>query len=236
MDNYTTSNYASSYDKGIVSEQSLLRDVYVWMSAALAITGFVSYYVSNDYNILSLIFGNQTVFWGLCIAELALVLGLSAAINKISAMTATLMFIIYSVINGATLASIFLVYEMGSIASTFFVTAGTFGAMAIYGSATKTDLTKIGNICIMALIGIIIASLVNIFLVKSGMMELIINIAGVVIFVGLTAYDSQKIKALLYNAESTEVGQKIAVLGALTLYLDFINLFLKLLALFGKKK
>lgn len=236
MDNYTTSSYASTYDRGVSAETSLIRDVYVWMSAALVITGLVAYYVANDYNILSIIFGNQMVFWGLCIAELAIVLGLSAAINKISAFTATIMFIVYSVLNGATLSSIFLLYEMGSIASTFFVTAGTFGAMAIYGSVTKTDLTKIGNICFMALIGIIIASLVNIFLVKSGMMELIINIAGVVIFVGLTAYDSQKIKALLYNAESMEVGQKIAVLGALTLYLDFINLFLKLLALFGKKK
>lgn len=236
MDNYTTSNYATSYDRGVSAEASLLRDVYVWMSAALVITGLVSYYVANDMNLLYMIFSNQMVFWGLCIAELALVLGLSAAINRISAFTATLMFILYSVINGATLSCIFLAYELGSIASTFFVTAGTFGAMAIYGSVTKTDLTKIGNICIMALIGIIIASLVNIFLVKSGMMELIINIAGIIIFVGLTAYDSQKIKAMLYQAETTEVGQKIAVLGALTLYLDFINLFLKLLALFGKKK
>ena len=147
------------------------------------------------------------------------------------------MFIIYSILNGATLASIFLVYTMSSIASTFFVAAGTFGVMALYGYVTKSDLTRIGNICLMALIGLIIATLVSMFW-QNSMLQMIITYAGVILFVGLTAYDSQKIKRLLTadGIEVTEETQKIALLGALTLYLDFINLFLYLLRLLGDRK
>lgn len=227
--------YGMQYSQSTaVAQNTLIKNVYLWMTGALTITGLVAYYVSNDYDILSLIFSSKLVFWGLFICEFGLVVALNAAINKISALTATIMFLLYSVINGATLSSIFLLYSMSSIATTFFVTAGTFGAMALYGSITKSDLTKIGNICFMGVIGIIIASIVNIFIGNS-MMDLIISVIGIIIFVGLTAYDSQKIKAMLYGAEENETTHKIAVLGALSLYLDFVNLFLYLLRLFGRR-
>lgn len=226
---------SESYERS--AQISLFRNVYLWMGMALAITGFTALFVSNSYNLLSLILGNQLVFWGLLIGELALVWYLSARINKLSFVNATMMFIVYSILNGATLSVIFLVYTMSSIATTFFVTAGTFGVMCLYGYLTKRDLTSIGNICFMALIGLIIASIVNFFL-KSEMMYWIISYAGVIIFVGLTAYDTQKIKRLLLGngIEVNETIQKIALLGALTLYLDFINLFLFLLRLLGNRR
>ena len=236
--NYNRDYNASAYHSGEVSvaaEQTLIKNVYLWMCGALAITGLVAYYVSTNGPLQYAIFSNPVLFYGLLIGEFVLVIALTAAINKISALTATLMFLVYSVINGATLSSIFLVYQIGTIATAFFVTAGTFGAMAIYGSITKTDLTKVGNICIMGLIGIIIASLVNIFL-KNSMVEMITSIIAVIVFVGLTAYDSQKIKQMFWNAEVNDTTQKFAVLGALTLYLDFINLFLQLLRLFGSRR
>ena len=225
-------NYASK-----AAQRTLLRSVYVWMTLALVITGFVSMYVAQSYQLISLIFGNKLALWGMLIAELAVVFYLSARINSISFTKATVMFIIYSILNGATLASIFLVYTMSSIASTFFVAAGTFGVMALYGYVTKSDLTRIGNICLMALIGLIIATLVSMFW-QNSMLQMIITYAGVILFVGLTAYDSQKIKRLLTadGIEVTEETQKIALLGALTLYLDFINLFLYLLRLLGDRK
>lgn len=225
-------NYASK-----AAQSTLLRSVYVWMTLALVITGFVSMYVAQSYQLISFIFGNRLALWGMLIAELAVVFYLSARINSISFTKATVMFIIYSILNGATLASIFLVYTMSSIASTFFVAAGTFGVMALYGYVTKSDLTRIGNICLMALIGLIIATLVSMFWHNS-MLQMIITYAGVILFVGLTAYDSQKIKRLLTadGIEVTEETQKIALLGALTLYLDFINLFLYLLRLLGDRK
>ena len=225
-------NYASK-----AAQSTLLRSVYVWMTLALVITGFVSMYVAQSYQLISFIFGNRLALWGMLIAELAVVFYLSARINSISFTKATVMFIIYSILNGATLASIFLVYTMSSIASTFFVAAGTFGVMALYGYVTKSDLTRIGNICLMALIGLIIATLVSIFW-QNSMLQMIITYAGVILFVGLTAYDSQKIKRLLTadGIEVTEETQKIALLGALTLYLDFINLFLYLLRLLGDRK
>ncbi len=225
-------NYASK-----AAQSTLLRSVYVWMTLALIITGFVSMYVAQSYQLVSFIFGNRLALWGMLIAELAVVFYLSARINSISFTKATVMFIIYSILNGATLASIFLVYTMSSIASTFFVAAGTFGVMALYGYITKSDLTRIGNICLMALIGLIIATLVSMFW-QNSMLQMIITYAGVILFVGLTAYDSQKIKRLLTadGIEVTEETQKIALLGALTLYLDFINLFLYLLRLLGDRK
>lgn len=225
-------NYASK-----AAQSALLRSVYVWMTLALVITGFVSMYVAQSYQLVSFIFGNRLALWGMLIAELAVVFYLSARINSISFTKATVMFIIYSILNGATLASIFLVYTMSSIASTFFVAAGTFGVMALYGYVTKSDLTRIGNICLMALIGLIIATLVSMFW-QNSMLQMIITYAGVILFVGLTAYDSQKIKRLLTadGIEVTEETQKIALLGALTLYLDFINLFLYLLRLLGDRK
>lgn len=225
-------NYASK-----AAQSTLLRSVYVWMTLALIITGFVSMYVAQSYQLISFIFGNRLALWGMLIAELAVVFYLSARINSISFTKATVMFIIYSILNGATIASIFLVYTMSSIASTFFVAAGTFGVMALYGYVTKSDLTRIGNICLMALIGLIIATLVSMFW-QNSMLQMIITYVGVILFVGLTAYDSQKIKRLLTadGIEVTEETQKIALLGALTLYLDFINLFLYLLRLLGDRK
>lgn len=214
----------------------LMRKVYTWMALALVITGFTAYYVATTPSLLSIIYSNQVVLWGLIIAELALVIGLSAAINRLSLTTATLLFVLYSVLNGAMLSSVFLIYTTASIANVFFITAGTFGAMAVYGYFTKKDLTSWGRILLMALIGIIIASVVNIFL-RNSMFDLVISYIGVAIFVGLTAYDSQKIKEMMLQApDASEQTQKIALLGALTLYLDFINLFLYLLRIFGKRE
>lgn len=214
----------------------LMRKVYVWMTLALVITGFTAYGVANSPGVLQAIYSNPVIFWGLIIAEFALVIGVSAAINRLSLTTATLMFVLYSVINGAMLSSIFLVYTQSSITTVFFITAGTFGAMALVGYTTKTDLTTMGKYLFMALIGLIIATLVNLFLKSSGM-TMILSYVGVLIFVGLTAYDSQKIKEMLLQApDAGEGAQKLALLGALTLYLDFINLFIYLLRIFGKRE
>ena len=214
----------------------LMRKVYVWMTLALVITGFTAYGVANSPGILQAIYTNQILFWGLIIAEFALVFGVSAAINKLSLTTATLMFILYSVINGALLSYIFLAYTASSVATVFFITAGTFGAMAVVGYTTKTDLSSMGKILFMALIGLIIATIVNLF-IKSDGLTMILSYVGVLIFVGLTAWDSQKIKQMLLQApDAGEGAQKLALLGALTLYLDFINLFIYLLRIFGRRE
>ena len=174
--------------------------------------------------------------WVLIIAELAIVIGVTAAINKLSLPVATLLFVVYSVLNGALFSSIFLVYTMASIAKVFFITAGTFGAMSLYGYTTKSDLTSWGKILIMGVLGLIIATVVNLFLKSSGL-EMIISYAGVLIFVGLTAYDTQKIKQMCLQApDAGETMQKYALLGALSLYLDFINLFIYLLRIFGRRE
>ena len=219
------------------AQAALFRSVYVWMTLALAITGFVALYVAKSYALLNAMAENSFLFWGLLIAEVGLVMYLSARIHRISFSTATILFIVYSVLNGVTMSILFMVYTMSSIATTFFVTAGTFGATALYGYVTKKDLTRIGNLCIMGVIGLIIASLVNLFL-QNSMMDLIISYIGVLLFVGLTAYDSQKIKQLLSDdsIEINETTQKIALMGSLTLYLDFINLFIYLLRILGDRK
>ena len=215
---------------------TLFRNVYLWMTMALFITGATALTVSDSPTLLNAIFGSKVAFFGLIIAELALVIILSSFIFRMSFLTATLMFIAYSILNGATLASSFLLYTASSIASTFFVTAGTFGAMALFGYFTKRDLSGIGNMGFMALIGIIIATVVNLFL-RSETMMWVITYIGVLVFVALTAYDTQKIKKMVMNAEVVdESTQKIALLGSLTLYLDFINLFLYLLRILGSRK
>jgi FtsH-binding integral membrane protein len=214
----------------------LMRKVYVWMTLALVITGFTAYGVATSPGILQAIYTNQILFWGLIIAEFALVFGVTAAINKLSLTTATLMFILYSVINGALLSYIFLAYTASSIATVFFITAGTFGVMALIGYTTKTDLSSMGKILFMALIGMIIATVVNLF-VKSDGLTTILSYVGVLIFVGLTAYDTQKIKNMLLEApDAGEGAQKVALLGALSLYLDFVNLFIYLLRIFGRRE
>lgn len=214
----------------------LMRKVYVWMTLALVITGFTAFYVAHSEALLTAIVTNQILFWGLIIAELGLVIGLSAAINKLSLTVATLLFVLYSVINGATMSFIFLVYTASSITNVFFITAGTFAAMALFGYFTKADLSSLGKILMMALIGIIMATIVNIFTKSTGL-AMILNYLGVLVFVGLTAYDSQKIKQMLMHApDAGEAAQKVALLGALSLYLDFINLFLYLLRIFGGRR
>ena len=214
----------------------LMRKVYVWMTLALALTGFTAYGVATSPGIITALYSNSILLWGLVIAEFAIVFGVSAAINRLSLTTATLLFVLYSVINGALFSSIFLVYTMSSIASVFFITAGTFGVMALVGYTTKKDLSSMGKILFMALLGIIIATIVNIFLKSSGL-EMIVSYLGVLIFVGLTAYDTQKIKNMLLMApDASEASQKIALLGALNLYLDFINLFIYLLRIFGRRE
>jgi len=216
---------------------ALMRKVYVWMTLALIITGVTAYGVANSPGVINAIYSNSAVMWGLIIAELALVIGISAAINRLSLATATLLFVLYSAINGVVLSSIFLVYTTSSIASVFFITAGTFAVMAFVGYTTKADLTSLGKILLMALIGLIIASLVNVFFLKSTGFDLIISYVGVLIFVGLMAYDSQKIKQMLMMApDAGESSQKLALLGALSLYLDFINLFIYLLRILGKRE
>ena len=214
----------------------LMRKVYVWMTLALVITGVTAYGVATSPGLMMAIATNKLLFWGLIIAEFGLVVAISAAINKLSLTTATLLFVLYSVINGATLSFIFAIYTMSSIASVFFITAGTFAVMAVIGYTTKKDLTSMGKILFMALIGIIIATIVNIFLKSTGL-QMIVSYLGVLIFVGLTAYDSQKIKQmLLMTPDAGEGAQKIALLGALSLYLDFVNLFINLLRIFGRRE
>lgn len=216
---------------------ALMRKVYVWMTLALVLTGITAYGVASSPSLMMTIFQTPAIMWGLIIAELAIVIAISAAINRLSLTTATLLFVLYSVLNGATLSLIFAVYTMSSIANVFFITAGTFGVMAAYGYFTKRDLSSWGKLLLMALIGLIIATLVNVFLVKSSGFDLILSYAGVLIFVGLTAYDTQKIKQMLaMHTDMGEGAQKVALLGALSLYLDFINLFLYLLRIFGRRE
>ena len=215
---------------------ALMRKVFVWMTLALAITGLTAYGVATSPTILSLIFSSKVTFFGLIIAEFALVFAISGAINRLSLSTATMLFILYSVINGATLSSIFFAFSVATIGKVFFITAGTFGAMALVGYTTKTDLTSMGKLLFMALLGIIIASVVNMFVASSGL-DLILSYVGVLVFVGLTAYDTQKIKQMCQTApDAGESTQKLALIGALSLYLDFINLFLYLLRIFGNNR
>lgn len=214
----------------------LMRKVYLWMTLALVITGVTAYGVATSPGILQMIFGNTVLFGGLIIAEFGLVFAISSAINRLSLTVATLLFVLYSVVNGATLSYILILYTSESVANVFFITAATFGVMSLVGYTTKTDLSSMGKILFMALIGLIIATIVNLFIGSSGL-NMIISYVGVLIFVGLTAYDTQKIKKMLAEApDAGEYMQKIALLGALTLYLDFINLFIYLLRILGDRK
>ena len=198
---------------------ALMRKVYIWMTLALSVSGLTALYCAQNSSIMSTLLSSSSSLWMIMIAEIALVIILTARIQKMSFATAGLMFILYSILNGVALSFIFLAYTMSSITSTFFITAGTFGAMSLIGYST------------------IIASVVNIFMASNGL-QWIISIIGVIIFVGLTAYDTQKIKQmfLVYGDDVNESTQKLALLGSLTLYLDFINLFLYLLRFFGKSR
>lgn len=236
--NYQATEVAERDLQVIKSAQAtLMRSVYLWMTLALAITGLAAYVVASSPVLVQTIFSSRLNFWVLIFAELGLVMYLTARIHKMSAPTATLMFIIYSLLNGVVLSSIFVVYTTSSIANVFFITAGTFGVMSVYGMVTKSDLSKVGNICFMALIGLIIATVVN-FFVQSTMLMMIVSYIGVLVFVGLTAYDTWKIKRDIaqYGTEVNDMTQRLALMGALSLYLDFINLFLYLLRIFGNRK
>ena len=230
-------NYVDERDlQASLAFPALMRKVYLWMTLALVITAITAYGVATSPAAIQFILGNRIVFFGLIIAEFALVFAVGGMINRLSITTATLLFTLYSVVNGATLSIVLLAYTQESVTQVFFITAGTFAAMSAVGYLTKRDLSSVGRILFMALIGLIIATVVNIFWKNSGFMS-ILNYLGVLIFVGLTAYDTQKIKNMLLTAEDGgEVGQKMALLGALTLYLDFINLFLYLLRILGKAR
>ncbi len=210
-----------------------MQRVFGKMFLGILVTAFVSLGIASSPAILGAVFSSRAIFFGLIIAQFALVIWLSAGINKMSAGTASLLFYLYSAITGVTLTPIFLAFTGDSIIKTFFITAGTFGAMAAYGYITKKDLSKMGSILFMALIGLILVSLVNLFL-SSPALTWGISAAGVLIFVGLTAWDVQQIKQMAYATSEQNVG-KLAAIGALTLYLDFINLFLYLLRIFGNR-
>jgi uncharacterized protein len=219
-----------------VREHNFITRVYSWMCFALVITGIVAFYVASTPILVKAIVTNQILFIGLIIAEIGAVIALTALINRISALTAIALFIGYSALNGVTLSVVLLAFTATSVASTFFATAATFAAMSCIGWFTKKDLTSIGNLCFMALIGLIIASVVNIFL-HSTMMYWIVTYVGILIFVGLIAYDTQKIKKMSRTFEAnSQAGKKTAIMGALALYLDFVNLFLLLLRIFGDRR
>lgn len=219
--------------------KSFMSSVFTYMTGALTITGLVSWYIGTDPSLVSYLVsesGFTILGWVVLLAPLLLVFAISGMFQKLSSQSLLGLFVVYSTLMGASLSFIFLIYTMGSISSVFFITAGTFGTMAFLGYTTNTDLTKFGSILRMALIGIIIAMVVNFFM-QSAMFDYIISILGVLIFTGLTAYDTQKLKRIGMGVEhGTEEASKLAIMGALTLYLDFINLFLFMLRLFGDRR
>ena len=232
MENLTTEKVVFD-DRREEAVGELMRNVYLWMTGGLALTGIVAWIVATSPTLLGLIFGSQIIFWGLVIAELVFVIALSAAIEKISFTMASAMYTIYCVLNGATLSSIFLLYQLDSIAQIFFVTAGAFAALALVGTFTKKDLSRLGTFLIIALVGLIIASIVG--MVMGRPESIWMSVIGVIIFAGLTVYDAQKIRQLMLTQETVnESNMKLALLGALSLYLDFINIFLYLLRIFGR--
>ena len=212
---------------------SVMRRVYGKMSLGLMATALMAFLVVSSEALQSLMFRSMGIFWVLCIVEIGLVIYLSARIDKLSSGAASALFYAYSILNGVALTPIFLAYTGASIATTFAITAGTFGAMSIFGYVTRQDLSKMGSYLFMAVLGLIVCGLVNLIL-KSTMFDLVVSCVGVLIFVGLTAWDTQAIKRMCAEADPSMVG-KISTMGALTLYLDFINLFLYLLRFFGSR-
>jgi uncharacterized protein len=225
-------NYPRTADQIAIARNALVRQVYAWMAGGLMVTALMAMVTVSSPAILNAVFGNRLVFYGLLIGEVGLVIAISGAISRLSAGTASLLFLLYAALNGVTMSVIFAVYTAESIASTFVITAATFGAMSAYGYLTRRDLTGWGSFLFMGLIGVVIASVVNIF-TRSSAASWVISAVGVIVFTGLTAYDTQKIKAM---AAAGAEGRKPAILGALTLYLDFINLFLMLLRLLGNRR
>ena len=214
---------------------SLFRSVYLQMAAALTITGLTAFFVSHSETLLMMFYANPMMIWLILGAEIGIVIWLSSRLMRMSVGMATILFIAYSVLTGVSLASIFLVYQLGTIASAFFATAGTFLVMSLLGYTTKMDLSKMGNILIMMLIGLIIGTVINIFWANSTLYW-IITYAGIIIFTGLVAWDTQNLRRLFeQHGAADDMGQKLAIYGALSLYLDFINLFLYLLRFLGNR-
>jgi hypothetical protein len=209
--------------------------VYAWMAVGLAVTASVAYAVSTNIALMRHFLSTGAMF-GIVLVELVLVVAISGAVNRINATVATALFVLFAAINGLMLSSIFLVYTLPSLAGTFIACAAMFGAMSLYGMFTKTDLTSLGKILFMALIGLIVASVVNIFVASSALYWLV-SYAGVAIFAGLTAYDTQKLQAIAVQTQgSPAMAARLSVTGALMLYLDFINMFLLLLRIMGKQR
>ncbi|HGM9843099.1 TPA: Bax inhibitor-1 family protein [Proteus mirabilis] len=236
MDRFSRSNDSIVQRTG-TGLQTFMAQVYGWMTVGLLLTAFVALYVASSATLIEMIFTNKIFFFGLIIAQLALVFILSGMVHKMSGALATTLFMLYSALTGVTISSVLIVYTYSSVASTFFICAAMFGALSVYGYTTKRSLTGMGSFLFMGLIGIIIASIVNIFM-QSSMMSMVISYAGVLIFAGLTAYDTQKLKDMgsEINQEDKENMRCYSIMGALTLYLDFINLFLMLLRILGDRR
>ena len=234
MDRYTRNDAIVQGRSGL---QTYMAQVYGWMPCGLLLTAFVAWFAVRTPEVMMFVFSSKITFFGLIIAQLAVVFVLSGMVHRLSAGVATTLFMLYSALTGLTLSSIFVVYTYSSIASTFVVTAGMFGAMSLFGYTTKRDLSGMGKMLFMALIGIILASLVNIWLKSTPLMWAVTYI-GVVVFAGLTAYDTQKLKAIGEQIDVRDASslRKYSILGALTLYLDFINLFLMLLRIMGNRR
>ena len=234
-DNYNVGGAADAAKRELVN--AFLRGVYWWMTAGLALTGAMAWLVYNSPTMRQIIFGNKLVFIGFIIAELVLVIFLSARIQRLAGSTATMLFMLYSALNGATFSVFLMAYTMPSVATVFFITAGTFGATSLYGLVTKRDLTSLGGFMMMGLIGIIIASIVNVFM-QNPMVYMVISYVGVIVFVGLTAYDTQRLRVMGESvpANDPEAVRRGTIMGALALYLDFINLFIMMLRIFGERR
>jgi len=236
MDN-TNLNYTQEQYGSVTVSKSFISGVFTWMGFALAVTAVVAYFFANDIELMRLLHDNQGLTglgYVVMFAPLGFVLLMSFGFQRLSATVMTFLFIVFAVLMGMSISFIFWVYTMSSIFVTFAITAGMFGAMAIAGYTTKMDLTKFGSILMMAVVGIIIALLVNMFM-KSSQLDYVISFIGVLVFTGLTAYDVQKLKRIGTSVQGAEDTRKLTILGALTLYLDFINLFLFLLRFFGRK-
>ncbi|RTQ46218.1 Bax inhibitor-1/YccA family protein [Hymenobacter gummosus] len=225
-----------SAEEAAAIQARFMTQVYGWMAGALAVSGGVAMLVGASSDLQELVFGNRLVFWAMLLLEIFLVGYIGARLMSMSASQAIGAFAAYSVLNGLTLGIVFMVYTADSVGSVFFITAGTFGAMSLYGYFTRTDLSSWGNLLFMALVGLFLASLVNLFW-HNGTFYWILSSIGVLLFVALTAYDTQKVKAMAFvGLEDEELDRKAAVWGALTLYLDFVNLFLYLLRFFGRRR
>jgi len=215
-------------------QRSFLSQVYTWMTAGLLVTSAVAAYTTSAPSVLNLLYGNPFAIWLLFLAQIGLVIGLSARIDRLAPFTAAALFIAYAALNGLTLSALFLVYTYTSIAQAFLATAATFGVMSLYGATTKRDLSTAGNLLVMALIGFLIGSIVNLFWANSAVYW-VLTYLGIALFIGLTAWDTQQIKRMSEQAHDDTTARRLAIIGALKLYLDFINLFLLLLRIFGSR-